>query len=58
MPGETPEILGEQERAEPEGRKGGGEAEEKRAGFAQSPKGRTGYDRKAPDTLLRNPEDI
>jgi hypothetical protein len=50
-------MLGEQERAEPEGRKGG-EAEEKTAGFPQSPEGRTGYDRKAPDTLLSNPEDI
>lgn len=57
MPAETPEMLGEQERAEPKGRKGG-EAEEKTAGFPQSPEGRTGYDRKAPDTLLSNPEDI
>lgn len=57
MPAEIPEILGEQERAETEGRKGG-ETKEKRAGFPQSPEGRTGYDRKAPDTLLRNPEDI
>jgi len=36
---ETPEILGEQERAEAEGRKGG-ETEEKVAGFPQSPEGR------------------